>query len=100
MLFVSEKMAALEVVKSRLDDAELGEFVLELHSSKAHTRNLSASLAERMEIQSVTVDEPALEIKREQLESYKQKLSEYVQLLNSSAGASGCWQPAKVGHFC
>jgi hypothetical protein len=32
VLFVSEKMAALEVVKSRLDRAGLGEFCLELHS--------------------------------------------------------------------
>ena len=38
VLFVSEKMAALEVVKSRLDSVGLGKFVLELHSNK--TRRL------------------------------------------------------------
>ena len=36
VLFVSEKMAALEVVKSRLDNIGLGEFCLELHSHKSN----------------------------------------------------------------
>ncbi|MCF8208257.1 MAG: DUF3320 domain-containing protein [Rhodoferax sp.] len=35
VLFVSEKMAALEVVHRRLNDIGLGPFCLELHSSKA-----------------------------------------------------------------
>lgn len=34
VLFVAEKMAALDVVKRRLDERGLGEFCLELHSSK------------------------------------------------------------------
>ena len=38
VLFLAEKMAALEVVKSRLDEAELGHFVLELHSTKANKK--------------------------------------------------------------
>jgi very-short-patch-repair endonuclease len=35
VLFVAEKMAALDVVKRRLEERGLGEFCLELHSSKA-----------------------------------------------------------------
>src|SRR5207249_369630 len=35
VLFVSEKMAALDVVYRRLKDVGLGEFCLELHSNKA-----------------------------------------------------------------
>jgi hypothetical protein len=38
VLFVSEKMAALEVVKSRLDAAGLGPFCLELHSRKVNKK--------------------------------------------------------------
>jgi MoxR-like ATPase len=34
VLFVSEKMAALEVVKRRLDSLQLGASCLELHSNK------------------------------------------------------------------
>ncbi len=38
VLFVAEKMAALEVVKRRLDNIGLGEMCLELHSHKARKR--------------------------------------------------------------
>ena len=38
VLFVAEKMAALEVVKKRIDDINLGCFCLELHSHKANKR--------------------------------------------------------------
>src|SRR6185312_966076 len=35
VLFVAEKMAALDVVKRRLDEKGIGQFCLELHSSKS-----------------------------------------------------------------
>jgi very-short-patch-repair endonuclease len=38
VLFVAEKMAALEVVKRRLDQAGVGDACLELHSHKANKR--------------------------------------------------------------
>lgn len=40
VLFVAEKMAALEVVKKRIDDINLGCFCLELHSHKVHKRTV------------------------------------------------------------
>ncbi|WP_421785012.1 DUF3320 domain-containing protein [Hyphobacterium sp.] len=40
VLFVSEKMAALEVVYERLKDAGLSDFCLELHSNKANKREV------------------------------------------------------------
>lgn len=50
VLFLSEKQAALEVVKRRLDTAGLGHFCLELHSEKSDPKNVIKSLAERYEI--------------------------------------------------
>jgi hypothetical protein len=44
VLFVSEKMAALEVVKSRLDNVGLGDFCLELHSRKSNKKEFLANL--------------------------------------------------------
>jgi len=44
VLFVAEKMAALEVVKRRLDGAQIGNACLELHSHKAHKRTLLEEL--------------------------------------------------------
>lgn len=40
VLFVAEKMAALEVVKRRLDQSGVGDACLELHSNKANKRIL------------------------------------------------------------
>ena len=44
VLFVAEKMAALEVVKRRLDQAGVGDACLELHSNKANRRILLEEL--------------------------------------------------------
>ena len=44
VLFVSEKMAALEVVKDRLDQVGLGDFCLELHSRKSNKREVLQEL--------------------------------------------------------
>jgi very-short-patch-repair endonuclease len=44
VLFVAEKMAALEVVKRRLDAAGVGDACLELHSNKANKRILLEEL--------------------------------------------------------
>lgn len=44
VLFVAEKMAALEVVKRRLDHAGVGDACLELHSNKANKRLLLEEL--------------------------------------------------------
>lgn len=44
VLFVSEKMAALDVVKSRLDACGLGPFCLELHSRKANKKAVLVEL--------------------------------------------------------
>ncbi|HYI13084.1 MAG TPA: DUF3320 domain-containing protein [Thermoanaerobaculia bacterium] len=49
VLFVSEKMAALEVVKSRLDAAGLGPFCLELHSRKSNKKAVLAELQHSLE---------------------------------------------------
>lgn len=44
VLFVAEKMAALEVVKRRLDQTGVGDACLELHSNKANKRILLGEL--------------------------------------------------------
>ena len=44
VLFVAEKMAALEVVKRRLDQTGVGDACLELHSNKANKRLLLEEL--------------------------------------------------------
>ena len=48
VLFVAEKLAALEVVRSRLDAVGLGEFCLELHSHKSQKRKVLDEISERL----------------------------------------------------
>src|SRR5207237_6214988 len=50
ILFVSEKAAALEVVKRRLDAQKLGDFCLECHSHKASKKQVLAELRRCLEL--------------------------------------------------
>lgn len=49
VLFVSEKLAALEVVRHRLDRANLGHFCLELHSHKTQKKKLLEDIQARID---------------------------------------------------
>ena len=50
ILFLAEKMAALEVVKRRLDAVDLGHFCLEMHSDKASPKHIIQSLKLRHQL--------------------------------------------------
>jgi very-short-patch-repair endonuclease len=50
ILFLSEKQAALEVVKRRLDRAGLGEFCLEVHSEKSSAKQIIGSVKRRVDL--------------------------------------------------
>lgn len=50
VLFVAEKMAALEVVHSRLQNVGLGDMCLELHSSKANKRAVLQELGRTLQL--------------------------------------------------
>ncbi|HEX5484445.1 MAG TPA: DUF4011 domain-containing protein [Limnobacter sp.] len=49
VLFVAEKMAALEVVHNRLTDIGLADFCLELHSTKANKSEISKQFVQVLE---------------------------------------------------
>lgn len=63
ILFVSEKIAALEVVKKRLDECGLGDFCLECHSSKANRKAVLDELSWCLELPAETYSDatPKLE---------------------------------------
>ena len=89
VLFVSEKMAALNVVKDRLDHMGLGAFCLEVHSAKASKAQVLKSLKERMEADRVRSNAAEIEQALEALKATRQKLTDYVRVINSAAGATG-----------
>src|SRR5262245_32828181 len=88
VLFVAEKMAALEVVKKRLDEAGLGEFCLELHSTKARKQDALESLRKRLELQHLPEPSTLTDIIEEH-ERLRKQLTRYVELINEPFGQTG-----------
>lgn len=84
VLFVSEKMAALEVVKSRLDAAGLGPFCLELHSRKSNKKAVLAELQRSLETKPL-----AALPESDEHELLRNDLNRYARELGTPLGA---WQ--------
>lgn len=87
VLFVAEKMAALEVVKRRLDNVNLGEACLELHSHKANKRELHNELKRILELGRPTITRLEEEIRF--LHPLINELNEYCNSVNSEISRSG-----------
>lgn len=80
VLFVAEKMAALEVVKQRLDRVGLGPLCLELHSHKANKRAVVEELAHTLSLgrpRDLDFDAQA-----ERLRARRDELNEYARLIH------------------
>lgn len=82
VLFVSEKLAALQVVLNRLSIAGLDPFVLELHSTKTSKKQVLEQIAKRLEYRVSTPRELARKI--QELDSHRNDLKTYADLLNSN----------------
>jgi len=82
VLFVAEKLAALEVVRRRLDEAGLGDFCLELHSHKTKKHALLNDLAGRLRAQGTFREPRELEQHLAVVEEKKHLLTHYVRLIN------------------
>ncbi|MCI0900507.1 MAG: DUF3320 domain-containing protein [Chloroflexi bacterium] len=87
VLFVSEKMAALEVVKRRLDNVGLGDACLELHSHKTAKKTVLDELARTLELgrpRTGAVTEDVTELTR-----LRERLNGYCEAINRTIGESG-----------
>ncbi len=89
VLFVAEKLAALEVVKSRLDRANLGEFCLELHSHKTQKRKLIDDLSYRIGEYGYHRAPSEIGADIERYEDLKSKLKDYVECVNKTYRKTG-----------
>jgi hypothetical protein len=87
VLFVSEKLAALEVVRHRLERLGLGEFCLELHSHKSKKRALLDDVEARLRRQGTYRDPAALNERLKSLARTRAELSDYALLINAPFGA-------------
>jgi len=85
-LFVSEKMAALEVVKRRLNAVGLGPACLELHSNKSNKKAVIEELRKTAQIRESQI--PRMESELSALEESRRRLNEYCQAVNLPVGKS------------
>jgi very-short-patch-repair endonuclease len=84
VLFVSEKLAALEVVRRRLDDAGLGMFCLEVHSHKTKKGALLNDIAHRLQRRGSFKDPRDLDGQLSIVEDRKRLLTQYASLINKT----------------
>ena len=80
VLFVSEKMAALDVVKDRLTGVGLGKFILELHSHKTRRKKFLKDLEKATTVRSqepMNIDQTI-----RKLETLRQQLDDYAEIIH------------------
>lgn len=87
VLFVAEKLAALKVVKRRLDSVHVGDACLELHSHTANKRTLLDELRRTMALGEPRLEDPAGD--RALLEDRRKRLNDYSRAVNEPVGESG-----------
>lgn len=87
VLFVSEKMAALQVVKKRLDTIGLGDMVLEIHSHKAQKKAILDELDRTLKRQPPAEKNYSQDLA--ELENLKYELNEYAKTLSQTVGPIG-----------
>ncbi|RCW72446.1 AAA domain-containing protein [Pseudorhodoferax soli] len=85
VLFVAEKIAALDVVYRRLREVGLGEFCLELHSSKTRKLDVLGQLKQSWESRG-EVDAADWAAKASELARLREQLSSYVARLHHRHG--------------
>ena len=84
VLFVAEKLAALEVVRRRLDDSGLGLFCLEVHSHKTKKNALLNDVALRFNARGTFKEPRELDRHLSIVEEKKRLLSQYASLINKT----------------
>lgn len=97
VLFVAEKMAALDVVKRRLDDKSVGDACLELHSNKTNKRGVLEELRRTWELGAPKVPDPGNLFAR--LTESRDTLNGHVERLHAIDSASGLSPFQVIGHL-
>ena len=97
ILFVAQKMAALEVVKQRLDETHLGDAVLELHSHKSTKKAVLDSIKATFEQGKPNVPNRAARYDR--LKEVRRQLDDYVVAIRTPILNSGLNYISALGYL-
>lgn len=88
VLFVAEKTAALNVVKSRLEAVGLGEFVLPLQADRASREQVVQSVRERLEID-VAPAPRDYDAKLARFRETRAQIKDYIDVVSQKVGKTG-----------
>jgi hypothetical protein len=88
VLFVSEKAAALDVVRDRLDEAGLRAYLLELHSHKATRKQVAVALGTALDTVPVP-PAPMSPMDVDRARKRRQQLNAYADAMNRKRGPLG-----------
>ena len=97
VLFVAEKMAALEVVKRRLDSAGVGDACLELHSNKVNKRAVLEELRRTWDLGAPRTEN--LSVLNARLTEARDDLNAHAGRLHSPLGTAGYTPYDVIGHL-
>ncbi len=97
VLFVAEKMAALEVVKRRLDTTGVGDACLELHSNKANKRAVLEELRRTWDLGAPRSDD--LSVLNGRLTDARDELNAHADRLHRPLGQAGYSPYDVIGHL-
>lgn len=99
VLFVAEKLTALDVVKNRLEASGLGEFILPLQAGRGTRDHVYDSLDERLSVEaSGSRADRNFASRQSALERRRQALQDYLDALGSPFGTSGFTVYDVIGH--
>jgi len=88
VLFVAEKLAALNVVKARLEAIGLGEFILPLQAERSSRAQIVQSLRERLEIDQI--ETPAtIEGKQRSFQNTRDEIARFIELSTQQFAETG-----------
>jgi len=97
VLFVAEKLAALEVVKRRLEKEGLGPICLELHSNKSKKRTVIEEIGKTWQLRRPKATD--LEELIPKLEQKRAVLNKHVNSLHEKHNPSGLTPFSVIGHL-
>ncbi len=97
VLFVAQKRAALDVVKKRLEKCGVGDFCLQVHSQNANKKEMLQQIEHSMNLNKA--DFQIREGKFKELGLIRDKLNEYVEIINQPFGKMDLSLYEIMGHL-
>ena len=88
VLFVAEKMAALEVVRARLNSCGLGEFILPLQATQSSRAQVIASVKDRLEMKPGR-NPSDFDVELTQFRKARKAIQSYVDVMSSQYKETG-----------